>query len=526
MDNLNTNLINLIASFKKTGQSDEVIKQSLWQLGMIPEMVESHLDYYNKHTAQINKDINIVKENKDMKLTLEKLHVQSERTIAALEEMKSDNSIGFSASSAKSIIESAMANLQIAKDDKTVMEEKIKAGYKIDDTLVNPVLKYTVTESLYTALAQYDWIQPVADFRKMIEESFVADKWSYVAAKFATSISGQTSNASYANLYEGLVDVLIDEENVRHALKEVLLENSWNSDAKSLLSSIVAEEKAEQGEINTKVYENSSCSVRKNFSPIILDENKRVFNLNGKNYIFDGKTLEEANVTDRKYLNVLEGLSLMKYEADKDRLVYYGKNNMVLEYNCQTDEISLTGVDNINEMSILDINETLKRCGIFDRETIGNCEKLVKLFEAKDMLCELDNPITTIQSDKIAGLFVTVINVQEGVYVNKVNVALGLNEMTYYNTAKEALNAIKDFMKYDATNILSEKLQDEGIKNAVIESKRNEIRETIDFLTEKRAAIIEAMQETNNNEQLKAALELVEGEIKKFEKELQETYSE
>ena len=117
MDNLNTNLINLIASFKKTGQSDEVIKQSLWQLGMIPEVVESHLDYYNKHTAQINKDINIVKENKDMKLTLEKLHTQSEKAIAALEEMKSDNSLGFSATSAKKTIEGAMAQLQISKDE-------------------------------------------------------------------------------------------------------------------------------------------------------------------------------------------------------------------------------------------------------------------------------------------------------------------------------------------------------------------------------------------------------------------------
>ena len=353
MDNLNQNLINLIASYKKTGQSDEVIKQSLWQLGMIPEMVESHLDYYNKHTAQINKDINIVKETKDMKLTLEKLHTQSKKTIAALEEMKSDNSLGFSASSAQQIIESALAQLQITKDDETVMEEKIKAGYKIDDTLVNPVLKYTVAENLYTSLGQFDWIMPVTDLRKMIAETFVGDKWSYVAANFAKSLAGQTSNPSYANLYESLVNVLIDEENVRHALKDALLENAWNKDAKSLLSAIVAEEKAEQGEVNTKIYENSSCSVRKNFSPIIIDENKKVFHLNGKNYIFDGKTLEEANVTDRKYLNVLEGLSLMKYEEDKDRLVYYGKNNMVLEYNCKTDEISLTGVDNINEMSII-----------------------------------------------------------------------------------------------------------------------------------------------------------------------------
>ena len=211
MDNLNTNLINLIASFKKTGQSDEVIKQSMWQLGMIPEVVEAHLDYFNKHAAQINKDINIVKETKDMKLTLEKLHTQSKKTIAVLEEMKSDNSLGFSASSAQKIIENALAQLQITKDDETVMEEKIKAGYKIDDTLVNPVLKYTVAEGLYKSLVQFDWIQPVSDFRNLIAESFVADKWSYVAANFANSLAGQSSNPSYAHLYESLVDVLIHE---------------------------------------------------------------------------------------------------------------------------------------------------------------------------------------------------------------------------------------------------------------------------------------------------------------------------
>ena len=45
-------------------------------------------------------------------------------------------------------------------------------------------------------------------------------------------------------------------------------------------------------------------------------------------------------------------------------------------------------------------------------------------------------------------------------------------------------------------------------------------------LNEKRSELIAAMQETDNNEQLKSALELVEGEIRKFEKQLQESYSE
>ena len=525
MDNLNSNLINLIASYKKTGQSDEVIKQSLWQLGMIPELIESHLDYYNKHTAQINKDINIVKENKDMKLTLVKLHENAQKTISALEEMKSDNSLGFSASAAQKIIENCMAQLQITKDDEMVMQEKIKAGYVIDDTLVNPVLKYTVAESLYKSLTQYEWLMPVNDLRAMIAESFVGDKWSYVSAKFAKSLSTRTDNAAFDNLYESLVNTLIDEDNVRLALKNVLLENSWNSEAKNILSAIVAEEKAEQGKVDERIYENSSCSIRKNFSPCIIDENKRIFNLNGKNYIFDGEHLLEAAVSDIRYRNVLEGLSLMNYEADKDRFVYYGKNNLVLEMNCDTLNINLSCVENFNDMSIIDVNETLKRCGIFDRETIGNCEKLVKMFESKDMLREIDCA-TTIQNDKFAGVFVSIINVSEGVYVNKVNHPFGINELVLCESAKQACEEIKNFMKYDATKILESRLKEEGEQEAIVESERNEIKDTLTFLNEKRNELIATLQSTNNNEQIKSALELVESEIRKFEKQLQESYSE
>ena len=527
MENLNTNLLNLIASYKKTGQSDDVIKQSLWQLGMIPEIVESHMDYYNKHTAQINKDNKIVKENKDMKLTLVKLHENAQKTISALEDMASDNSLGYSASKAKQIIECCLASLQITKDDEMVMQEKIKAGYAIDEDLVNPMIKYTVAEQMYNDLIQYEWLMPVSDLRKMIAETFVGDKWNYVSAKFAKAISGETSNEAFANLYESLINMLCDtkDENSRLALKKVLLENAWNRDAKNILASIVAEEKAEQGKVDERIYENSNCSIIKNFSPCLVDENKKVFNLNGKNYIFDGEKLLEAAVSDLKYKNVLEGLSLMKYEADKDRFVYYGKNNLMLEMNCETLEVKLSGVEGFNDMSIIDINEKLKRCGIFDRETIQNCDKLTKLIEGKDMLREIDCA-TTIANDKFAGVFVSIINVSEGVYVNKVNHPFGINELVLCESAKKACDEIKKFMKYDATKLLEARLKEEGEKDAIIESEIAEIKDTLTFLSEKRSQLIAAKQETNDNEEIQSALELIESEIRKFEKQLQETYSE
>ena len=520
---MNNNLINLIASFKKTGQSDDVIKQTLWQMGMIPNMIESHLEYYNKNSASVNKNIHIA-ENKEMKLTLEKLHTNSKKTISALEDMKSDNSLGFSASSAQRIIENCLAQLQITKDDEMVMEEKLKMGYKIDDTLVNPVLKYTIAESMFTQLSQYEWLMPVYDLRNMLAESFVADKWSYVTSKFARSIVSKTSNRAYDSLYESLVNVLIDEDNVRLALKHVLLENAWESEAKTILGNIVAEEKFEQGEVDERIYENANCSFHKNISPLLIDGENRIFNLNGKNYIFDGKTLTEANVTDRCYLNVLEGLSVMKYEADKDRLVYYGKNDMVLEYNCKEDTLKLTGIEDLGEKSILDIYETLKRCGIFDRETIGLCETLVKFYESKELLTEIDT-VTTIKNDKFPGVFVSVINVQEGIYVNKVNTPFNYNELILCESAVKACEEIKDFMKYDATKILEQQLKDEGERNTILESERNELKDTITFLNEKRSELIQALQETDNNKELQDALQLIESEIHKFEKKLQEHYT-
>ena len=198
---------------------------------------------------------------------------------------------------------------------------------------------------------------------------------------------------------------------------------------------------------------------------------------------------------------------------------------MLLEYNCDTDKMSLTGVENFSEMSIIDMNETLKRCGIFDRETIQNCEKLVKLYESKNLLTDLDT-ITTISRNDVAGVMVSIINVEEGIIVNKVNAPFNYNELVVCESATEACKVIKEFIKYDATSILEEQLKKEGEEKAIIESKRNEIKDTIAFLTEKRAELVKALQETDNNEQLAEALKLVEGELRKFEKQLQESYSE
>ena len=82
---LDQNVLNLIVAFKKTGQSDEVIKQSLFTNGCLPGVVDFHLDYYNKNFGKN------IKENKNnMKLTLINLYENIEDSLERLHRMSND----------------------------------------------------------------------------------------------------------------------------------------------------------------------------------------------------------------------------------------------------------------------------------------------------------------------------------------------------------------------------------------------------------------------------------------------------
>jgi hypothetical protein len=136
----------------------------------------------------------------------------------------------------------------------------------------------------------------------------------------------------------------------------------------------------------------------------------------------------------------------------------------------------------------------------------------------------MDN-FTGITSTEFLNLFLTVIAVEEGVWVNKVNLGMQINEMKFYSSATEVVKMIKEFINYDASSILSERLVAEGNQKAITDKKRNEINDRISFLEEKKGSITEAINKLGNSEELQEALKLINTEITKFEKELQETYS-
>jgi hypothetical protein len=234
----------------------------------------------------------------------------------------------------------------------------------------------------------------------------------------------------------------------------------------------------------------------------------------------DGK-IAESIITDQRFFNVLEGLKLFKHTNES--LVIFGQNDKSLEYNLTEGKLTL-GNSDLSELNPTQIKEALLATNFFGYKNFSNADVVAKFFESAELLYEMDN-FTNISSKEFLALYLTMIAVEEGVWVNKVNTGMQLNEMTFIPSATEAVKTIKEFINYDASTILSEKLISEGNETAKISKKRNEISETISFLEDKKVKISEAISKIGKSEELDEALNLINAEISKFEKELQETYS-
>ena len=358
-----------------------------------------------------------------------------------------------------------------------------------------------------------DWLNPIKELRSYIEGSYQDSKWSFRISEAITRTQSQRGK-----MYEGLVndlETLLTEssDNIKSKFSAIAAKNPWSLDCKAILNEMKAED--------NKATANGGGTISTILSPVLESENGLTFHLHGKNYNFDGKTITEAEVKDSRFFDVLEGLGMFKNM--NGTLVTFGEgNNKTLEYNLTEGTIKL-GETDLSNASIIELKESLMALNFFGYRNQWKIDNVCRFFESTDLLAEMDN-FTNITSTEFTNLFLTMIGVQEGIYVNKVNSAMHLNEMVFVPSATEAVKLVKEFINYDASPILSERLIAENDEAAKVEKERSDISDKISFLEEKKAKVKEAINKLGETEELTEAMNLLEEEISKFEKSLQETY--
>ncbi len=502
-------LIDITTEFFKSGKSDAQVLAILVGMGIPQQLALSGIDFCKTLSdQQYNENNNKQKNHKTMNFTLSELYENVVKSIDGLKEMDSDNSrVSYSVKSALGILEGTLTTfpMRFKNEDASVISEEVENS-------VNPTLKFKIAKSLHRDLSSSDWLNPVRELRSYISETYNGSKWSFRIAEAAENNSNGKGKL-FENLSTELETLLKESGEIKTKFSAIAAKNPWSHEMKSILNEMKAEDQ--------KAISNNGGTVSTLLSPVLESENGLTFHLHGKNYNFNGKEITETTVNDSRFFDVLEGLKT--FSNSNGTLVTFGENGKTLEYNLTEGTLSLGNID-LSNASIIELKESLIASNFFGYRDQWKVDKVCRFFESIDMLAEMDN-FTNVQSADFLKLFLTVISVEEGVWVNKVNGGMQLNEMKFYPSATEAVKVIKEFINYDATNILSEKLIAEGNEKAALDKTRSAINDKISFLQEKKETITAALKKVGESDELKEALSLIESEIVKFEKELQSTFA-
>lgn len=489
------------------GMKESQVLSILVGMGIPQQLAMSAIATFKGNQGIIENN-NKQKNHNKMKFTIAELYENVMKSIEALNEMNSDNSrVSYTAKNALNILEESLKAfpMRFKSEEAEVISEEVENS-------VNPILKFNIAKQLHRDLASSDWLTPIKELRSYIEGAYADSKWSFRISEAIQRAKGQRGK-----MYEGLVNDLEgllteSSDSIKTKFSTLSAKNPWYLEGKSIVNEMKAED--------NKATANGGGTISTTLSPVLESAEGLTFHLHGKNYIFNGKTITEATVKDSRFFDVLEGLGMFK--NTDNTLVTFGESGKTLEYSLTEGTLKLGNVD-LSNSSIIELKEALMANNFFGYRNQWKIDNVCKFFESIDLLAEMDN-FTTITSSEFTNLFLTMIAVEEGIYVNTVNSAMHLNEMKLVSSATETVKLVKEFINYDASPILSERLIAENDEAAKAEKARATISDRISFLEEKKAKVKDAINKLGETEELTEAMNLLDEEISKFEKELQESY--
>tara|TARA_R110000803_G_scaffold39692_1_gene85611 strand:- start:4361 stop:6256 length:1896 start_codon:yes stop_codon:yes gene_type:complete len=488
--------------------TDQQVMTILVGMGIPQQMAMSGIAKYHAISSQSNiyTENNNQKNHNKMKFTLTDLYENVVDSINGLKAMDNDNSrVSYSVKESLTILENAIAAfpMKLKNADLSAISEELENS-------VNPDLKFKIARNLYTKLAQSTWLNPISELREYIMESYNNAKWEFRISESIARTENQKGKL-IESLNSDLVS-LLNESDVKSKFSIVAAKHPWSIDAKQIVNEMNAEDQKVASTANGKV-----VSV---LSPVLESEEGLTFHLHGKNYTYNGTNITEANVTDPRFFDVSEGLNM--FSRNGNILSLHGENNKSLEYNITEGTLTM-GKVNMTNYSIIELKEALLATNFSGYRNQWQNDKICKFFESIDLLAEMDN-FTTIQNQEFVDVFLTMIGVSEGFFINKVNPGMQLNEMLKIDTATKTVEVVKEFINFDVSPILSEKLIAENNDKAIEESKRKDLTDSISFLEEKKSEVEAAIKKLGETEELTEALNLLAEELNGKEKELANSY--
>jgi hypothetical protein len=363
-----------------------------------------------------------------------------------------------------------------------------------------------IAKGLVFETRDYMWIEPVAAIVNEVSSVLESNKVSIQIEEAYSKLKSSNRNQYFSAAFPVLEELLtMEETEVLENGGYALSSHTWIPEIKAIVEHI--------NYLNKDLSADVNHVINKKYSAVVEHNGGFVFNVNGSSYIvkdgeintFDARTLGAA------YLTMIAVQESAKFSDNK--MTFY-KGNHIYEVVLNESGRSFM-VDNrqllFSEKSQLK-NLLVSTCH-FDVNEMHGTDVLVAAYEHADKFVELDF-VQNIQPRHKSGVVVNVMRLNENIYINKINTAMKTNNFIKAESATKAVEIVKEFINYDITSSVQDLLEEDVKKTVIVESRKNEILDKINFLKEQKSVLA---KEDVKNEYIVEANKLITEEIEKLQ---------
>jgi len=379
--------------------------------------------------------------------------------------------------------------------------------------------EFLVAESFASEIQNFTWDNKIKAVYEKISESLNTLKPEIEVSKALYSIERNAGSDFYSPVTESLNKWLVSENKSVALLSKELSRWSFNPAVRNLVNSLSLMENSSE-RLSIPVNSGNS-SVSRLFSPVLVGNSKTVFTI-GSN-VFEGNeegirklSSKEISSLPQNFMSLLEAFYSSMVKVNESGISYFigDKAYKLVEENDEVNiytkgnKIKFSDNTQLAKQVALDISGTF---GINESKAISD---LINIYENFNQIVELDFA-KRLDSKVYEGASVNLIKWQNKLYLNKINSAMNENSL-YVVNGTQASSMIKEFLKYDISEGLTEFLDGENRIKSIMINDRAQIIENI-TIVEKEIQKIEATMAQNpvftNSKELQRAKGLLEQEL-------------
>ena len=383
----------------------------------------------------------------------------------------------------------------------------------------NNLPEFLVAESFVGDLKNFTWDSKIKNIYESLNSSVSKMKPEIEVSKAIYAIKNNAGSDFYAPVLESLNKWLVSENKSVSLLSKEVSRWSFNPVVRGLMNNLsLLESSSEKLSIPVNI---GNSSVKRLYSPVLTEGGKTIFTIG--NNIFEGSssglrriTKEDFENLPESFLSVLNSFYEPYVKVDESALnIFVGKS----KFSILDEGESINIYSNNTKVNFTDKNHLAKLLSFEISGTPGiNESKVVfdtlNLFENFNTIVELDFA-KRIESKVFEGASVNMIKWDGKLYLNRINESMRENSI-YEVNGTQATTMVKEFLKYDISEGLTEFLQGEDRIKSIMINDRSKIMENISIVENEIMRLNTVIQSNplfTNSEEIQRAKNLLEKEL-------------